>query len=253
MIKQILYMTLLLLMRFSVFAQPPVFFPPSQPPEEITKRIYVNCEKEAEFPGGWDSLKLFIDDNLFYPIKALGGKNFSAKVYYKIVIEKDGSITNIKLLRGIDDCIECEKEALSVLKIMPKWKPALNKVPSIDGQEKLEEVRSYFIIPFYYSQNKLLLSAGYDSLNVFLKENLVYPKKALKNKIQGRVYLKLLFAKTGEIDQVVVLRGLENCPKCDEEAVRLMKSIPKTFMKANTSNSSPNPFFFNTYVEFKLE
>lgn len=251
--KKITYIILLLLINLSGLSQPPL---PPRPPEEKIKGelIYDFCEKQPEFPGSTDSLRLFLTNRLIYPIKSLDEKTSRMIVYYRFVVEKDGSITNFQLQKGLTDCVECNKEALAVLKLMPKWKPALNKVSSDEDQKMLEEVRSYSGLPVHFRvYNKPTLPRGYDSLSTFLKENLVYPKEALKNKIQGRVYLKLLFAKTGEIDQVVVLRGLENCPKCDAEAVRLMKSIPKTFMKANSSNSSPNPFFFNTYVEFKLE
>ena len=45
------------------------------------------------------------------------------KCYVSIVVEIDGSISNVKVIRGVPDCPECDKEAIRLMKTMPKWKP----------------------------------------------------------------------------------------------------------------------------------
>ena len=67
--------------------------------------------------------------------------HFIAEKIYKYV-EKDGSITNAAVMRGIDK--ECDAEALRVVSSMPKWNP---------GQHKGEVVRTQFTIPIYYKFN----------------------------------------------------------------------------------------------------
>jgi protein TonB len=55
-----------------------------------------------------------------------------------MIIQKDGSISNVSVLRGAPDCPECDKEAVWVIKSMPNWVPA-----KVNGQP----VNSYFNLP----------------------------------------------------------------------------------------------------------
>ena len=85
------------------------------------------AEYWPEFPGG-DSARLnFLIENTKYP-KTAKDKKIEGTVYVTFIVEIDGSITNIKLLRGI--CNNIDAEVIRVMKLMPKWKPALygNKV-----------------------------------------------------------------------------------------------------------------------------
>ena len=75
---------------------------------------------DAGFPGGEDALYDFIAKNLKYP-QAAKDSNIQGKVFVQFVVEKDGSITNAKVLRDIGG--GCGEEALRVVKMMPKWKP----------------------------------------------------------------------------------------------------------------------------------
>jgi protein TonB len=73
-----------------------------------------------EMPDFADGISQYISNNLQYPRMAV--ENGTAGiVYLSFVVEKDGSVTNIKVLKGIGD--GCEQEAMRVLKAMPKWKP----------------------------------------------------------------------------------------------------------------------------------
>ena len=75
---------------------------------------------DAEFPGGDDALYDFIAKNLKYP-QVAKDSNIQGTVFVQFVVEKDGSITNAKVLRDIGG--GCGEEALRVVKMMPKWKP----------------------------------------------------------------------------------------------------------------------------------
>ena len=59
-----------------------------------------------------------------------------------------------------------------------------------------------------------------------LKDNIIYPESALKNKKEGRCYLKFVISDTGIISNITVLKGVPNCPECDAEAVRVLKLMP---------------------------
>lgn len=105
---------------------------PNKPEPE---KIFVAVEQPAEFKGGQSALMKFISTNINYPESALQN-GISGRVIVKFVIEKDGSITNATIVKGVDS--DLDKEALRIIRRMPKWIPAKN-----NGQP----VRSYYNLP----------------------------------------------------------------------------------------------------------
>ena len=103
--------------------------------------IYRVTEVMPQYPGGPNEMMRYIQENIKYPQSAKANK-IEGRVYVTFVVEKDGSITNAAVLRGIDK--ECDAEALRVVSSMPKWTP---------GQHKGEVVRTQFTIPIYYKFN----------------------------------------------------------------------------------------------------
>lgn len=91
------------------------FVKKTEEPEKIEKIV----DQMPEF----SELSKFIGDNLHYPQYAKDNGT-QGTVYLTFVVEKDGSITDVKTLRGIGD--GCEQEATRVVKLMPKWKPGIN-------------------------------------------------------------------------------------------------------------------------------
>ncbi len=91
-------------------------------PEPEDDRIYTPMEAKPEFPGGYTGLMQFLNNNLKYPAMAreLG---ISGIVYVGFIIEKDGSVSQITLERGIGG--GCDEEAMRVVRLMPKWKPGM--------------------------------------------------------------------------------------------------------------------------------
>lgn len=92
-----------------------------QDPTNVSDNTIYNTagiEVKPEFPGGMDQFYKFISENFITP----KGEKLAGKVYVTFVVEKDGSLTDIKVLRDIG--YGTGKEAIRVLKISPKWKPA---------------------------------------------------------------------------------------------------------------------------------
>jgi protein TonB len=83
--------------------------------------IFSIVEKEAQFPGGHDAMMKFIVKNVKYPQTAIENK-IEGTVYVEFVIEKNGEITNVKVIRNVSP--ELDEEAVRVVSKMPKWKPA---------------------------------------------------------------------------------------------------------------------------------
>jgi TonB family protein len=94
---------------------------PSQPTElNSSSSTEKNEYEKPTFIGGDKALFQYIGENVRYPRDALKNK-IEGKVIVEFVVKKDGSIANPKIKRGID--VDCDREALRVIKYMPKWNP----------------------------------------------------------------------------------------------------------------------------------
>ena len=76
-----------------------------------------------EFPGGEEELIRYLAQNIQYPKQALDG-NTEGRVLIGFVVNKEGDIDDVKVLRSIGD--GCDEEAVRVIHKMPKWKPGKN-------------------------------------------------------------------------------------------------------------------------------
>ena len=81
---------------------------------------HVLGEQNPEYPGGEEALYEFIAKNLKYP-KAAKDSNITGRVFVLFIVEKDGSISNVRIFRDIGG--GCGEAAAEVVKKMPKWKP----------------------------------------------------------------------------------------------------------------------------------
>ena len=96
-------------------------------------------DTDPVFPGGNDAMIDFFQKNLEYPQLALEN-NITGKVYVSFVVETDGSITNPRILRDIG--AGCGKEAVRVVKMMPKWTPGKKDGKAVRVQRNLPVVFS---------------------------------------------------------------------------------------------------------------
>ncbi|MDE5881764.1 MAG: energy transducer TonB, partial [Muribaculaceae bacterium] len=106
--------------------------PEVKPKEE---EIFQAVEQQAEFPGGTAALMKWLNQNIRYPEQA-AANDIQGRVIVKFVVEKDGSIGAAEILKGVDK--DLDREALRVVKKMPKWQP---------GKNNGVAVRSYFNLP----------------------------------------------------------------------------------------------------------
>ncbi len=121
-------------------APPPVVEAPKaveieQPKED---EIFTTVEQNPEFPGGIKEMYGYIAKNLKYP-SAAQRANVSGKVFAKFVVEKDGSLGEVQILKGIG--FGCDEEAQRVLKSMPRWNP---------GKQNGRNVRVWFTMPISF-------------------------------------------------------------------------------------------------------
>lgn len=106
--------------------------------EPVIEEVFTVVEKMPSFPGGEEKLYEFLGKNIKYPQMAKEA-NVSGRVFVQFVVEKDGSITDVNVVRGIGS--GCDKEAERVVKQMPKWEP---------GEQRGKKVRVKYTLPVLY-------------------------------------------------------------------------------------------------------
>ncbi|WP_017259653.1 energy transducer TonB [Pedobacter arcticus] len=103
-----------------------------------TSAVFTNVEVLPSFPGGIQAFGQFLSSNLVYP-KGARDANIQGRVFCQFIVEKDGSLSTIKVVRGIGG--GCDEEAVRVLAISPKWN---------SGVQKGKIVRVSYTIPIFF-------------------------------------------------------------------------------------------------------
>lgn len=109
--------------------------------EEDDEEFFMVVENMPEFPGGDLGLMKYIQKNVKYPAIAKE-YNITGKVYVSFIVDRSGSVTNVKIVRGVDKNLDAE--AMRVVKSLPKYKP---------GKQRGKAVRVMFTIPINFTLN----------------------------------------------------------------------------------------------------
>ena len=107
--------------------------------EEEETQIFMKVEEMPEFKGGGVSkFRSYIQNNVKYPTVA-AENGIQGTVYIKFVVDRDGSISNVTVLRGVDPSLD--EAAVEAIKKAPKWEP---------GQQRGKPVRVQFTVPISF-------------------------------------------------------------------------------------------------------
>jgi protein TonB len=116
------------------------YVPPVEDEEEVEEaEIFTVVESMPTFPGGMGALMKYLAENIKYPPLAKES-GIQGRVFINFVVEPDGSISNVKVLRGIGG--GCDEEAVRVVKNMPKWSP---------GKQRGKPVRVSYNLPVKFT------------------------------------------------------------------------------------------------------
>jgi len=105
------------------------------PGEIIETEVFLVVEEAPEFPGGQEALMTYLANNIKYPQLARES-NIQGTVYIDFIVEANGSVSNVKVKRGIGG--GCDEEAMRVVQDMPVWKP---------GKQRSKPVRVQYNLP----------------------------------------------------------------------------------------------------------
>lgn len=104
----------------------------------IEEESFVVVEEMPEFPGGMAKLTEYLAKNIKYP-QAARENGIQGRVFVNFVVERDGSISNVKVMRSLGG--GCDEEAVRVVKSMPKWEP---------GKQRGKAVRVSYNLPINF-------------------------------------------------------------------------------------------------------
>jgi protein TonB len=116
-----------------------------EPVEEVvvdnSDEIFTVVEQNPEFEGGYAAMVNFIKANMKYPLGARR-MGIEGTVHVSLLVNKQGEIDEVKVLRGIHP--DCDKEAVRVVQLMPHWKP---------GKQNGRPVHVRFVLPLKFRMN----------------------------------------------------------------------------------------------------
>ncbi len=217
-------------------------------------------QSHPEFPGGWKEMWKFIDARLKVPQEMLNKKT-CGKLAVRFEVNTDGSLENIRVAQSKEFGGEwkpgklgygCDEEAMKIVSEMPKWKPAMSDGKPVRltqslilffGSQKMEAkwnqaernkdnwMETNTNSEKNESDIRYEFPGGYDKMVEFIRNNIKYPEEARQKGIQGTVILAFNIKKDGSLTNVKVEQSVGG--GCDEEAARIIKSMPNWICKSD--------------------
>ena len=257
--------------------------------KSVNDSVFQIVDEMPEFPGGTDALMQFVASGINYPEDAVKeGKE--GRVFVSFVVEKDGLVSNVKVLRGV--CYSIDEEAARVVRGMPRWKPGMKdgkparvsyQIPimfkldetkdedkttvktvvagdenkgascrtsraTFSGNPPFDKMKPNEDGVYQIVEEMPSFPGGEQKLMEYVAKNLTYPQEARDKGIDGRVFIGMVIEKDGSVSNVKVLRGIGG--GCDEEAVRVINSMPK--WKPGKIKGEPVPVSYQIPINFKL-
>ena len=246
-----------------------VIFCPKSSNAQSDDKIYnfVSIKNPPTYPDGMAAFYKFLSTNLKYPSEAIA-KNVRGKVLVSFIVEKDGSLADIKIERGLGS--GTDEETIRVLKLSKNWNPGIldgkavrvkYNIPvsfALAGQtgasvskttnSKYTVVEDNTVYNFVSMENPPNYPGGIAAFYKFLGENIKYPAAAKDNKIQGKVLVSFVVRQDGSLTDIKVERKLGY--GTDEEAVRVLKLSKK--WNPGLENGKPVSVKYNIPVAFNL-
>lgn len=199
--------------------------------QDDTNKVFTIVQQKPQFQG---DVNKWLADNINYPKQAVDS-NVQGTVYVMFIVEKDGSVSNIKILRGVAAVLD--NEAIRVISSMPKWIP---------GMQNGQVVRVQYIEPIHFVlrdgsisypittykkdtvYNKVQVKPEFPGdINKYLSDHIMYPEDAKGLKIQGTVYVSFVIEMDGSVSNVKLLRGVRNGEMLNDEAIKVISNMPK--------------------------
>lgn len=234
------------------------------------EEVYEVVEKMPEFPdGGMSGLMKYLSANIRYP-EAAHKAGTQGRVTVQFVVGKDGSIGDVKVIRGVAPTLDAE--AIRVISGMPKWKPGTQKGEPVNVRytvpvmfrltpEPVEKIDEMIVVGYrnpdapvtgevYETVDKMPeFPGGMTGLMQHLSKNIRYPAEAHTNNIQGRVVVSVIINTEGKATNAQIVQGV--APSLDAEALRVATTMPD--WTPGTKDGKPVNVKYTFPVVFRLQ
>lgn len=246
-----------------------------------TDTIFEKCAN-AEDPQYRKGLKEFGHDLLLNTKfgKYVKKKKINGKINLSLVISETGKVIDVQVSPSLKDGIS--DTLVKDLLRSPLWQPAFFNGRYVKYELMLGVYYSEFGVNVYPILPKLKslqfkivhkcdttlllhddedkafaivdtmpeFPGGINELSKFVQQNLIYPVKPRDKGIQGKCFLKFVVNSDGSICDITVMQGVPNCNECDQEAIRVIQSMPK--WNPGKQNGHAVPVFFYMPFNFQL-
>ena len=243
--------------------------------------VFEVVEQMPVFPdGGMAGLMQFLGKNIRYPVNAQ--KNGTqGRVTVQFIVNTDGSISNVGVLRGVDP--DLDGEAVRVISTMPNWQPGMQKGKAVRvkytvpvmfrlNDEKKEEykpvqtiagsvvvtnqtngkepaVSNNVITVFEAVEQMPSFPGGTEGLMRYLAQHIKYPVEAQQARKQGRVIVQVVIDENGNVISPKITRSAD--PLLDAEAIRVTVNMPK--WKPGMQKGKAVNVRYTFPIDFKLQ
>ena len=233
--------------------------------EELkNKNVLPVAEQQPEFPGGLKEFMAYCKKEIRYPEKCKAA-GIEGRAIISFVVTRKGKIKDVEIQKSSGNKL-LDKEAVRVIKKMPRWTP---------GRNKGEAVNVMYTLPVNFKLNKPALKVnksdndytfvhydtqpeypgGMKAFTEYIKLNKRYPDECVKNRIEGRAFVRFCIDTIGNVGAVEIMKSSGN-KLLDEEALRLMKGTPEKWYPAKQSfedgKCRPRECFFVMPITFNL-
>lgn len=232
--------------------------------------VYEVVENMPEFPdGGMPGLMKYLSANIRYP-EAAHKDGTQGRVTVQFVVGKDGSIGDVKVIRGVDPTLDAE--AIRVISSMPKWKPGTQKGEPVNVKytvpvmfrltpEPVDKIDEMIVVGYrnpdapvtgevYEVADKMPeFPGGMTGLMQHLSKNIRYPAEAHTNNIQGRVVVSVIINTEGKVTNAKIVQSV--APSLDAEALRVTGTMPDWI--PGTKDGKPVNVKYTFPVVFRLQ
>lgn len=232
--------------------------------------IYEVVENMPRFPnGGMQALMQYLNENIRYPEAAIKA-GVQGRVTVQFIVDKDGSIDEVKTMRGVNP--DLDAEAIRVIKMMPRWEPGTHKGKPVRVKytvpvmfrltpEPIEKIDEMIVVGYrtpdapvtgdvYEVVDKMPeFPGGMTGLMQYLSKNVKYPADAHAKGIQGRVVVSVIVNTKGKATNATIVQSVS--PSLDAEALRVAGTMPD--WTPGTKDGTPVNVKYSFPITFRLQ
>lgn len=198
---------------------------------------------KAKFPGGEEQFRDYLNSNIEYPTRCLD-EGITAVITLSFVVDLQGQISQIKVVKANGSCPEFTQEAIRLIKKSPRWIPGQLAGKYVKSRQEVKvefllaegDAREPEMMPTP-TENKgnvdiqtgspAYFPGGESEFLKYVQRKLIFPNRCKDAQIQGKVLARFIVNIDGKISNVEILEHVYLCPEFSKEVIRVLMQSPK--------------------------